>query len=275
MRTLARRRDRPTRLSALKLFGLAWALTWVGIPPARADWLELRRRGVEAELAAARQASAPEPWIARYQAELSKDHPLAGLVLVVARAPAAQSPTGGEKDRGAPGAVMARFEGVAALRGVGVALQAGKVVVRLPGQKPQPASNAALFQDLPGVQLPLAVFVASELAALYTFQNEGEFDDVAVLRMRPRYERGPGLEALKVGVSKQWQAFVQSEVTDREGRPLGGLLWQEPQRQDKLVVWQRVRLRAKGSDAAVPLRLVELKRGKSAGKLAFDAKALR
>jgi hypothetical protein len=93
--------------------------------------------------------------------------------------------------------------------------------------------------------------------------------------MRPRYERGPGLEALKVGVSKQWQAFAQSEVTDREGRPLGGLLWQEPRLQQGLVVWQRARLRAKNSDATVPLRLVDLKRGKAAGKLVFNASALK
>mgnify|MGYP003336974614 CR=1 FL=1 len=40
---------------------------------------------------------------------------------------------------------------------------------------------------------------------------------------------------LAVGVSKQWQAFAQSEITDREGRPLGGLLWQEPRLQQGLV----------------------------------------
>ena len=61
----------------------------------------------------------------------------------------------------------------------------------------------------------------------------------------------------------------------REGRPLGGLLWQEPQRQQGLVVWQRARLQGKGGGEAVSLRLREIKRGKAAGALVFDARALK
>jgi len=244
-------------------FACCLSVIWSGA--ARADWLDLRRQGVEAELAAARKASVPEPWLAKYVADLPKAHPLAGLTIVVARAPSSNPHK--------PGDVLARIEGVAALRGVGVALHAGQVTLRLPGQKATAATNLALFTDLPLLQVPLAVFVATEAEHLFTFQNEGEFGDVAVLRLLPRYERGGGLQPLKVGLSKRYQAFAQSEVTDREGRPLGGLLWQEPRLDKGLVVWQELRLRAKGSEAVVPLRLLELKRGKAAGKLVFDANA--
>jgi hypothetical protein len=236
-----------------------------------ADWLDLRRQGPEAELAAARKVAAPEPWIATYAAELPVGHPLSGLKLTVARAP-------GQVRAGHAALmdVLVRFEGPSALKGVGVVAHAGQVWLRLPGTKAVPMTNDALFQDLPRLGLPLAVFVASETEHLFDVRNEGEFDDVAILRMLPRYEKGPGLQPMKVGVSKQQAAYVLSEVTDREGHALGGALWQETRLDKGLAVHERLRLRPAGhDDAVVELRMSGLKRGKAAGKLVFGPASLK
>lgn len=252
---------------------MRWLLAALLLLPqvAHADWLDLRRQGPEAEFAAARQISAPEPWIATYAVALPLNHPLAGLKMTVARAP-------GEARQGHPtlSDVLVRFSGPASLHGAGVVAHAGQVWLRLPGGKVAPMTNDTWFQDLPHLGLPLAVFVASETEKLFDVRNEGEFDDVAILRLLPRYEKGPGLQPMKVGVSKQHAAYVLSEVTDREGKALGGVLWLETRVDKGLAVHERLRLRpALHDDAALELHLTGLKRGKAAGKLVFGPAALK
>lgn len=253
---------------------------------AHADWLDLRRQGPEAELAAARKVGAPEPWIATYGVNLPPEHPLAGLKLTIARAPGqpgAKPAKGGVKGeakvtaiRPALSDVLVRFEGPASLHGTGIVAHAGEVWLRLPGGKAAPMTNQALFQDLPGLGLPLAVFVANETHGLFDIRNEGEFDDVAIVRLMPRYEKGPGLQPMKLGLSKQQAAYVLCEVTDREGHSLGGVLWLDVQVDKGMAVFDRLRLRPAGKDAgAIELRLLEMRRGKAAGKLKFTPAALK
>ena len=250
--------------------------------PAHADWLDLRRHGPEAELAAARKLAAPEPWIATYATNLPAEHPLAGLKLTVARAPGkpgAAPAKGAAKEavaRPALSDVLVRFEGVPALQGIGIVAHAGEIWLRLPGGKAMPATNQTLFQDLPRLGLPLAVFVASETHKLFDIRNEGEFDDVAIVRLLPRYEKGPGLQPMKLGLSKQQTAYVSCEVTDREGHSLGGVLWLDVRVDKGLAVFDRLRLRPAGKDAgAIELKLLELRRGKAAGRLKFTPAALK
>lgn len=249
-------------LVAVAGVGAAW--------PVQADWLDLRRGGPEAIVQAARVANAPEPWIATYSVTLPAGHPLHGLKLILARAP---SPTG---------KLLIRLEGPASLHGVGGVVADGKAWLKLPRAadgKPtraQPASHEAMFAPLPGLGLPLGLWLAPELPSLYKLHTEGEFGDVAILRLRPRYEAGPGLQPLKLGVSKQHAAFVQCEVTDLQGKPLQGVLGVDLKAYGKVVVPTELRLRPKASEEGVlVLKLDGVRTGKDAGKLKFDASALK
>ena len=111
---------------------------------------------------------------------------------------------------------------------------------------------------------------------LFDLQSEGEFGDFGILRLRPHYEAGPGLQPMKAGVSKAFHAFALAEVTDLQGKAQAGALWLDPATEDGLVVFARLRLRpAAGDSAALELERTDLKRGKAAGKLVFGPAALR
>jgi hypothetical protein len=225
------------------------------------DWLDLRRKGPAAILAAARTADAREPRIATYAAKLPPTDPLHGLRVTVARAPGKTA-----------GKLLVRFDGPKSLQSSGFASDDATVWLRLPGQKAGPLQAQDLFAPLPALPVPLAVLAAPAITERFEVQVEGEFDDVAVLRMRPRYEQGPGLVPMKLGVSKRWQCAVVAETTDlATGRALASLLWLDT-RQDGCV---HDRLRLRGADGrTVDLALVALRRGKDVGKLRFDAAAL-
>ena len=254
--------------------------------PAAADWLDLRRQGPTAVVAAAHKAAAPLPWLATYSATLPSSHPLHGLKLTVARAP-------GPKGSPGPGPMLLRFEAPASLRGVGVTVQAGKAWLRLPGQKAaQIMTPEALFATVAQIGVPLAVFLVPDLVLpppaqakgkssaaqvpLYDLQSEGEFGDFGILRLRPHYEAGPGLQPMKAGVSKAFHVFALAEVTDLQGKAVAGALWLDPALEDGLVAFSRLRLRpAAGDPAALELERTDLRQGKAAGRLVFGPKALR
>ncbi len=235
------------------------------------DWLDLRRRGIAAELAAARQATAPEPWIAQYAIDLPNSHSLHGLKVTIARAPGALVAA-----KPGPSSVFVKFEGPPTLHGAGIVIHGGQIWLRKPGGQAKIASNEGLFADLPGLGLPLAVFVASETQGLFDLRNEGEFGDVAILRALPLYERGPGLQPMKIGMSKQHGALVLGEVTDREGKSLGGVQWLDQVLDHGLVTFGQLRLRpAEHDERSLVLQRVSLRRGAAAGKLIFSEKSFK
>lgn len=256
--------------------------TWAAPPVANKngsaatfDWLDLRRQGPNALLQAAARVNAPELWQATYLANLPTKHALYGLSLTVARAPSpavakAKGPTAGpDAAATTAGSLLVRFNGPAKLKGVGVVAVNGKIWLRLPTKAAGPEIHADLFQNIDALGVPLAVFVAADTKALFTLVSEGEFDDVGMLRMKPIYEAGPGLEPMKLGLSKNNGAFVALEVTDLQGKPKAGLLWLDTTIDDGLAVHKRLRLRPVNEANAIELELVELRRGKAAGKIKF------
>lgn len=238
------------------------------------DWLDLRRQGPLALLQAAARVNAPELWIATYAANLPPKHPLFGLSLTVARAPgtAAVKPKGAAaapEAAAALGSLLVRFDGPPKLKGVGVLAANGKIWLRLPAKAAKPETHPDLFQNIEALGVPLAVFVAADTKALFTLVSEGEFDDVGMLRMKPIYEAGPGLEPMKLGLSKNNGAFVALEVTDLQGKPKAGVLWLDTTIDDGLAVHKRLRVRPVNEANAIELELIELRRGKAAGKIKF------
>jgi len=254
---------------------LAWAAQPVANKSGSAatfDWLDLRRQGPVALLQAAARVNAPELWIATYAANLPAKHPLYGLSLTVARSavPAAVKGKGTSAAADAAlGSLLVRFNAPAKLKGVGVVASNGKIWLRLPAKAAQPEIHADLFQNIDTLGVPLAVFVAADSKGLFTLVSEGEFDDVGMLRMKPIYEAGPGLEPMKLGLSKNNGAFVALEVTDLQGKSKAGLLWLDSTIDDGLAVHKRLRLRPTNEANAIELELIALRRGKAAGKIKF------
>lgn len=240
------------------------------------DWLDLRRGGGPAIAASARAESALQPWSATYRAKLEAGHPLAPkepgeLVLLFARGPAAAGATGGD--------ALAVFAAPPLLKGVGVVVHAGKGWLRLPGGKAVPATAKLLVQPLPGLQIPLIALVPLEIAGLHSPELEGEFDDTAMLRLKPEYTAGSDVPAMKAGVSKRFGVWCLGEVDDRKGQVIALVEWMELAERKGLgqglaqVVPAVVRLQPKsGNRAAVTLQLVTATIGKAP---AFAAKSLK
>ncbi|MSP91344.1 MAG: hypothetical protein EXR79_06020 [Myxococcales bacterium] len=230
------------------------------------DWLDLRRKGPAAVAAAADRADAPEPSISRYRPAVAAGHPLHGALLTLARAPV-------------PGGVAIRVrldgpgragEGASVLPGKG-----GGVWLRTATSKSVRATPAALFTPVEALGVPWALFLAHALTAWFDTEFEGEFDDVAIARARPKYVKGPGLQPMKVGVSKRWHCRVVAQTTDLDGHVRSGLLWLETRREGAACVHGRLRLRpAAGEAAALEWTLIDVVRGKAAGRLRFDGAGL-
>ena len=236
-------------------------------PPAHADddWLDLRRKGPAAVAAAADRADAREPSVARYQPQVPPGHPLHGAVLSVARA----RQSGGV-------AVRVRLDGLTIHEGAAVRPgKAGGVWVRRPGAKPTRATPGALFEPVQALGVPWALFVAHALPDWFDTEFEGEFDDVAISKVRPKYVKGPGLAPMKLGVSKRWHCRVVAQVTDLDGQVRSSLLWLQTRLEADACVHGQLRLRPlAGESAALQWTLVDVARGKAAGRLRFDAAGL-
>ncbi len=234
------------------------------------DWMDLRRGGAPAIIASARQESALKPWSATYRTKLEAGHPLAPkvpgeLTLTVARSPSAPAALGGT--------MLVLFRAPASLAGVGLVVQGGKAWLRLPGGKAVAATPKLLAQPLPGLDVPLIAFAPLEIAALHSAELEGEFEDTAMLRLKPEYTSGPDVPVMKAGVSKRWGVWTLGEVDDHKGQMLGLIEWLELSERQGQVVPAVLRLQPKsGNRAAVTLQLVTVDVGKV---FAFSPKSLK
>jgi hypothetical protein len=119
-----------------------------------------------------------------------------------------------------------RFIGEGHWKGSGVAVVGKDIWLRMPGA-PQAVKAAPtdLFATIPGLDLPMAIFVLSEVADWFDGQMEGEFGSVGVLRLRPKYTLGDDLLPCKLGISKQSGAFAAAELVPGETQQPGGIQW--------------------------------------------------
>jgi hypothetical protein len=188
--------------------------------PERFDWLDVRRGGYAGLLAAGRAAQAQRAWSAKWT--LPKGQ-VAGLdAIVVTRRP--DLPAKGKQPAGYQ--LTVRFVGQGHWQGSGVAVVGKDIWLRMPGsQVATRATPAELFATIPGLDLPMAIFVLSEVAQWFDGQMEGEFGSVGVLRLRPKYTLGDGLLPCKLGISKQSGAFAAAELVPSETQPPGGIQW--------------------------------------------------
>ena len=222
---------------ATRVVGLTLVLTlaWVGCRPAvseaapgahaaakpdRFDWLDVRRGGYAGLLAAGRTAQARRAWSAQWT--LPKGQ-VAGLdAIVVTRRP--DLPAKGKQP--ASYQLTVRFVGQGHWQGTGVAVVGKDIWLRMPGSKlATRAAPSDLFATIPGLDLPMAVFVLSEVADWFDGQMEGEFGSVGVLRLRPKYTLGDGILPCKLGISKQSGAFAVAELVPGETQLPGGIQW--------------------------------------------------
>ncbi len=227
----------------------------------RRDWLEIRRGGADAIVAAARAASAPAAWQATYAVMLPAGHALSPdkateLRLTVAR----DKPIG----KGAVGgSLMVRVDAPLPIKGIGLVVHGGKAWLRAPGGKAAPASPAALFAAVAGLGVPWAAFAPLEFKGLHSATLEGEFGDIAVLRGKPEYVAGPGVAPVKAGISKRHGCWVVGEVTDRHGKTLALVQWLEVGELQGIPVPERLRLRGVAGEAvALDLRRLDLTVGR-------------
>ncbi len=179
------------------------------------EWLDIRRKGPDAIANLAREQTAVRPWQREYKAALPAGHPLAGLKIAVARA-----------FNGHPRLLVRVTAGPAELVGTGVVIDGAKAWVRVVGEKAKPLPQETLFRAQPLLDVPWIVFCALEWGPQYTASVEGEFDQVAVLRLLPRYELGLTARAAKVSISKVFGYVIASAINDGKGNKLGEVDWQ-------------------------------------------------
>ncbi len=179
------------------------------------EWLDVRRRGPDAIAELARQRSAVKPWQRVYKAEVPAGHPMAGLKIVIARAYPGHTQF-----------LVRVAAGPAQLVGAGVAIDGAKSWVRVVGEKAKPLPQETLFRVQPVLEVPWIVFCALEWGPQYTAKVEGEFDQVAVLRLTPRYELGVTARASKASISKIYGYTIAEAINDGKGNKLGEVDYQ-------------------------------------------------
>lgn len=229
------------------------------------NWGYLRRHGDAALFAALRKQLVPQPWRAVYEAKnLPPTHPFAGLRLTVARAPGEQL-----------GGALFRFEDPPCLRGIGVASFEGQLWVHLPGRPVEAATPALLGTPIPLLGVPLIVFAATEAEDLFARELVGEFGEAGIYQLQPRYEKGPGLERMKLAIQKRTVTLDAVQVVDRQSALIAGAQWQKVAYEQGLYSAQRLALRPLAGDAAtLDLQRTQLDVGAAAGQLRFGAAAL-
>ena len=178
------------------------------------EWLDVRRKGADAIADLGRHRTATQPWQRAYRADVPAGHPLAGLRLVLARA---------FKDRLQLSWRVAA--GPKELLGSGMVVDGAKAWLRVPGEKIKPIPQETLFRALPLLGVPWILFCALELPAHYSPAIEGEFEQVAVLRLTPRYELGVTARPAKASISKIYGHLVAMAINDGKGTPLGEIAY--------------------------------------------------
>jgi hypothetical protein len=179
------------------------------------DWLDVRRRGADAMAELARKNTSPKPWQRVYKAQLPVGHPLAGLKISIARAYAGHAQLNAHVLAGPPQLV-----------GTGVVMDGPKSFIRAAGEKAtKPLPQETLFRAQPLLDVPWIVFCALEWGPQFTASVEGEFDQVAVLRLTPRYELGVTARAGKISISKVYGYQIASAINDGKGNKLGEVDW--------------------------------------------------
>lgn len=253
-RQLRRIGVRRPRHSLAALAGLCLAAL-MARPAAGTDWLDVRRSGTEGVLRAAVAASGqPARWL-RLQASVPAEHALHGWTIEVAAEMIAAKPT-------------PRLRCYVHVRDAARATRAALVVdgaavwVRHGGGTQREV--AAAFSIVEGVRVPLAVLAALALAPRYDAQVEGEFNGSAIMRLRPSYTHGAGLQPLKLGVSKQSLQVTVAEVDDAKGQSIARALWLDGRGDGPTLVPTRLRLRGGHDQDAVDWLLVDHRLGKRA-----------
>jgi len=182
------------------------------------DWLDVRKGGYVGILAAARAAHAADAWSAEYAAPKDVVPGLQAIRFV--RLPDAQA------KRGPVGDWTVQFLGDASWHRTGIFVRGGDVWMRLPGwSAARLVKPEELFVPIAGLGVPPIALVLSELTDRFEGALEGEFGSIALLRMRPRYELGPGLSPCKLGVSKFSGSFASAELMSLDGKAQGGVVW--------------------------------------------------
>jgi len=250
---------------AVVLAAVLPASAGLAIAPAP-DWGYLRRHGDAALFAVLRNQLAPQPWRATYQeTRLPTGHPFAGLRLTVARMP-------GPKLGGA----LFLFEDPPCLRGIGVVTLEGNAWVHLPGRPVEPATPALLGMALPLLGVPLIVLAGTETEDLFTRELVGDFGEISIFQLDPVYEKGPGLQRMKMAIQKRTITLDALQVVDRQSALVAGAQWQRIELQQGMWSARRLTLRPITGDAATfDLDRTQLLVGQDAERLRFDASALQ
>lgn len=224
------------------------------------EWLDLRRAGAPAIVAAARTRSAAIPWQRVYKANVPAGHPMAGLKIAVAR-----------RFSGHAQIQVRVVAGPAQLVGTGVVIDGSKGWVHAAGGKTVPLPHDTLFRIQPVLDVPWILFSALEWESQYTPTVEGEFDQVAVLRLAPRYELGLTALAAKVSISKETGFLIASSLQTGKGVKMGEVNWQEFDTEGRPAAFS---LRGPGEEAK-PVLFVADGPATAPAKNAFTATALR
>lgn len=232
------------------------------------DWLDVRRQGIVGMLRAANESEGAQPRLLRYRSEAGKGHPLAGATLELRRRPiqdrSKATAAGRPKMPGGTDLVI-ELTGSDGKRIAALARE-GDTLWTQHGKAAPSSDDRGVFVRVPGLGVPLALFATLELAPRYEGSLEGEFEGTAILRMKPGYTKGPHLEPLKIGLSKQTLQLTVTEVDDAKGEMQARLLMLELKHVEDRVVAHRLRLRAKDSKDAIEFRLVEELVGEQAAK---------
>ena len=251
--------SRPSALLRLLLIGQCFFAV-AALASSPFEWLDIRRKGADAIAELGRQRTAVKPWQRVYKVQVPTGHPLAGLQIAVARSFA-----------GRPQLLVRVAAGPAQLVGTGVVIDGAKAWVRVVGEKAKPLPQETLFRAQPLLDVPWIRLCALEWGPQYTPTIEGEFDQVAVLRLTPRYELGVTARAAKVSVSKIFGYLIASAINDGKGNKLGEVDWQAF---DAAGLPGEFLLRGPGDNAPM-LRFVAEGSATTPAKNAFTAGALK
>lgn len=224
------------------------------------EWLDVRRKGADAILEFGRQRAAPKPWQRTFRADVPAGHPWAGLKFTVARSYA-----------GRPQLMVRIVAGPAQLVGTGVVVDGAKAWIRIAGDKAKPLPNETLFRAQPILDIPWSVFCGLEWLGQFSATIEGEFDQVAVVRLTPRYELGVTARPSKISISKIHGYPVASAINDGKGNKLGEVDWQAFDGQG---LPAEMLLRGPGENTQ-PVRFISEGAVTAPGKQAFTAAALK
>lgn len=208
------RLPRPTCLPALAALAL-FTLATPALAEHSVDWLDIRRHGADAVLTLGREQTAGSGWTRTYRADVKAGTPLAGLKIQVSRHYAAGKTQFALRVVAGPGAVL----------GMGAVVDGDKGWIRYPGEKTKPLPQETVFRPLPLLEVPLVTFFAMDWQGQYSPTLEGEFDQVAVVRLMPRYELGVTARPAKASISKRDGRLLATGVNDGKGAPLGEVVW--------------------------------------------------